>query len=208
MHSLNNGAIFRACSHLRLLLPLAAICLCPSATQSLAQGVTALPHLDVKNLSGAWYEIARYPNRREKECISDSQELVASDDKPRRLQLVDSCTAAKGFAVVHNYTAKIDKQTDGKLRIPTFFPMARPYWVLAMAPDNSWLVIGEASHKALWIFSKTRTLTPATLTQIEGLTTSSGYSTARLVFTPQNDQSTTASLAPTPPAPSAPGVPK
>ena len=186
-----------------LLLPLAAICLFP-IPRLFAQTVTALPHLDVNNLSGAWYEIARYPNKREKECTADSQELVALDDKSSHLQLVDSCTAAKGYAVVHNYTAKIDKQTDGKLRIPTFFPLARPYWVLAMAPDNSWLVIGEANHKQLWIFSKTSTLAPATLTQIEALTTAAGYSTDRLVFSPQKNPSQTAPLTPTPTRASAP----
>ena len=193
-----------------LLLPLAAICLFP-APRLFAQTVTALPHLDVNNLSGAWYEIARYPNKREKECTADAQELVAPDDKSRHLQLVDSCTAAKGYAVVHNYTAKIDKQTDGKLKIPTFFPLARPYWVLAMAPDNSWLVIGESNHKQLWIFSKTPTLSPATLTQIEGLTTSAGYSTARLVFPPQKGLTRTAAQTSAPAsslAQSAVSVPK
>jgi len=165
----------------------ATTCIFLAVPQGFAQSVTALPHLDVNNLSGTWYEIARYPNRREKECAADSQELVALDDKARHLQLVDSCIAAKGYSVVHNYTAKIDKQTDGKLKIPTFFPLARPYWVLALAPDNSWLVIGLANHKALWIFSKKPTLDSATLTQIEALTTSAGYSTAKLVFASQKD---------------------
>jgi apolipoprotein D and lipocalin family protein len=170
-----------------LLCVLASLCAFSTGPQSLAQGVTALPHLNVNNLSGTWYEIARYPNKREKLCIADSLELVALDDKSNHLQLVDSCTAAKGFTSVHNYIAKIDKQTDGKLKIPEFFPLSRPYWVLAMASDNSWLVIGEANHKELWIFSRKPKLDPATLTQIEALTTVAGYSTTRLVFPRQND---------------------
>jgi len=175
----------------------AAFFLFPIGPNSFAQSVTALPHLDVNKLSGAWFEIARYPNKREKLCAADAQELVALDDKARHLQLVDSCTAAKGYSVVHNYSAKIDKQTDGKLKIPTFFPLARPYWVLALAPDNSWLVIGLANHKALWIFAKTPTLDPTTLTQIEALTTAAGYSTATLIFQPQKSYTPITSQAPT-----------
>jgi apolipoprotein D and lipocalin family protein len=178
-----------------VLCVIAALCVFPAGPQSFAQGVTALPHLDVNNLSGTWHEIARYPNKREKLCIADSLELVALDDKSNHLQLVDSCTAAKGFTSVHNYIAKIDKQTDGKLKIPEFFPLSRPYWVLAMASDNSWLVIGEANHKELWIFSKKPKLDPATLTQIEALTAAAGYSTARLVFPRQNDGTSGASQA-------------
>jgi len=184
---------------------MAAFCAFSAGPPSFAQSVTALPHLDVNNLSGAWFEIARYPNRREKLCTADAIELVSPDDKPHRLQLVDTCNAAKGYSVVHNYTAKIDKNTDGKLKIPTFFPLARPYWVLAMAPDNSWLVVGQANHNELWIFSKTPTLSTATLTQIEALTTAAGFSTARLVFSPQNGSSLAASQAasqpPTRPSP-------
>jgi apolipoprotein D and lipocalin family protein len=177
-----------------LLIPLAALCLFPAV--SIAQGVTALPHLEVNNLTGSWYQIARYPNRREKLCVANSLELVALDDKSNRLQLVDSCTVSQGFTLVHNYIAKIDKQTDGKLKIPQFFPLSRPYWVLAMAQDNSWLVIGEGNRKELWIFSRSPKLDAATLTQIEAVTTTSGFSTSKLIFPPQTDG---ASL-PSPPA--------
>jgi len=188
------------------LVLLAALCASPAATTP-AQQVIALPHLDANNLSGAWYEIARYPNKREKVCTGDAQELVTLDDKDRRLQLVDSCTAAKGYTETHNYIAKIDKQTDGKLKIPQFFPFSRPYWVLAMATDNSWLVIGEANHKSLWIFAKTPTLDPATLAVVEAFTTAAGFSTSPLVFSPQKGYTASAAQAVATPVQSKPSAP-
>jgi lipocalin len=100
-----------------------------------AQGVSAIPTLDRKSLTGNWYEIARLPNKREKHCAADPIELIALGDKPQtQLQLVDGCTDVKGYKDQWNFTAASKKKsTSGALKIG-FFPLSRKYWIIATGP--------------------------------------------------------------------------
>jgi lipocalin len=94
---------------------------------------TAVPKLRQLSFTGTWYEIARVPNKREKDCVSRSLVLIALGDKSNQLQFINTCNTAKGFDDTHNYTGR-SKDGSGKLKIPVFFPFSRPYWVLAVGP--------------------------------------------------------------------------
>jgi apolipoprotein D and lipocalin family protein len=99
---------------------------------------------------------------------------------------------------VHNATAKPqDKKnpSDGRLKVMKLWPFTTKYWVLALGPDYGWSLVGSPNHKSLWIYSKSPTLAPDVLAQIEAQAAAEGYPVAKLVLTPQSGQSVT-----TPPA--------
>jgi apolipoprotein D and lipocalin family protein len=146
-----------------------------------AQAVTALPQLDLTHITGAWYEIARLPNKRQKNCVSDAFIEIALADKSHRFQLVDSCRLKTGDMDANNASGKQDKPGTGKLKATFLWPFYQKYWVLALAPDQSWAIVGSPNHKTLWLLSKTTTLPPDTLADLKSQAAAQGYPIAKLV---------------------------
>ncbi len=162
-----------------LILLLLAFPLAPQA-----QTVTAVPKLDLATFTGKWYEIARFPNKREKKCVSDVFNLIAQGEKPTRLQFVSSCKNKGGFAEIRGAIIKAaNKSGDGKLKLVSLWPFSTPFWVLALGPDNAWSLIGSPNHKQLWILAKTPTLDPQVLAEIEAKAAAQGFSPAKLIMT-------------------------
>ncbi len=174
----------RAWPHaLLLLLLFSAAALAPAA----AQTPTPIPHLDFQKIVGSWYEIARLPNKLEKHCASDAVQLYTPSFKPSRFAVVDSCREKDGSIDTRNAKGKAqDKSGDGKLRIAHTWPFYRKFWVLALAPDAQWLLIGSPNHKYLWILAHTPTLPAATLADVKARAAAQGFDISKLVPTPQN----------------------
>jgi len=157
-----------------------------------AQTPTPVPALDDNQMRATWYEIARLPNKREKTCIGDAFELIARGDKFHSLNWVDTCKTKTAYINVHNMTAKPqDKRNpgDGRLKVTTLWLFKAKYWVLALGPNYDWFLIGTPNHKNLWIYSKSPSLSPQVLSQIEAQATAEGYSSAKLILTPQTQPS-------------------
>ncbi len=164
------------------------ICLALLALPLVVEGqtVTPVPKLDLNKFTGTWYEMARYPNKRQKHCTSDAIILIAKGDKTDHIQIVSSCETKTPYADVKNGTGKAqDKSGDGKLKVSYMWPFTSKYWVLAYGEDYSWTLIGSPNHKNLWILSKTPTMKPEVFTEIQAKATAEGFAPAKLVVTQQ-----------------------
>ena len=61
---------------------------------------------------------------------------------------------ADGTTKTSEGEAKIeDKATNAKLKVAFFKPFYRRYWIIDLAVDYSYAVVGEPSRKYLWILS-------------------------------------------------------
>jgi apolipoprotein D and lipocalin family protein len=168
-----------------LALALIATALTIARAQTISP-VSAVTAFNADRIRGTWYEIARYPYNKEKHCVSDARELIAPDYKPTQLLLVDACVTKAGDTEARNLTAVAKKKsTGGEFKVRTFWPFWRKYWILALSPDYSWTMLGSPDHKTLWIFSKSPTLAPDLLAEIEAKAAAEGFPANRLVMTPQ-----------------------
>jgi apolipoprotein D and lipocalin family protein len=152
-----------------------------------AASPTAVPTLDLNRYMGTWYEIARYPVNPEKHCLSDAAVLYSLGDKKNTFQVVTSCAIKDGNSDSWNAKGKIDKNADGKLKISHYLILSKKYWVLAIAPDYSWALVGSPNHKSLWILSRTTTLKPEGLADLEAKATAAGFNIAKLKTMPQHN---------------------
>jgi apolipoprotein D and lipocalin family protein len=59
------------------------------------------------------------------------------------------------------------------------------YWVIGLAPDYRYAVVGEPSREYLWILSRTPALAEQDRKTIDELLRTQGYDPAKLVATPQ-----------------------
>jgi apolipoprotein D and lipocalin family protein len=60
------------------------------------------------------------------------------------------------------------------------------YWVIGLADDYRYAVVGEPSREYLWILARTTRLSPQDRSAIDNLLRASGYDPARLVESPQS----------------------
>jgi len=149
--------------------------------------------LDVARYSGLWYEVANYPNRFQKVCVRDTTaEYSVRDDGT--LRVVNRCATASGASSVDGVARRVGAGAD-KLEV-SFLPAALrwlpigwgDYWVIGLAPDYRYAVVGEPSRQYLWVLSRTPTLAPEDRRTIDALLRERGYDPARLVETAQGSR--------------------
>ena len=161
-----------------------------------AQHATPAPSLDLTRLPGVWFEVARLPDKAEKHCVSDATLLYALNDKPRTIQIVATCRLKDGSSQVRNTSGKsADKipkplrnqpgqPIDGRFNVPGLPLLHHPYWVLALAPDYTWSLVGTPNHKSLWLLSKSPTPPPTLLPELTALASAQGFPVAKLIPVP------------------------
>lgn len=114
--------------------------------------------VDLKRYLGQWYEIARYPNRFQKNCLESSASYTLRDDGD--IEVLNRCTdsetgkhrQAKGHAWV------VDTTSNAKLKVSFFWPFRGDYWIIELGSEYEYAVIGTPNRKYFWILSRTRTM--------------------------------------------------
>ena len=111
--------------------------------------------VDINRYLGTWYEIARYPNRFQKNCLNSKAIYTMRNDG--NINVVNQCSKidepgkikeAKGKAWV------VDKNTNAKLKVSFFWPFSGDYWIIQLSPDYSYAVVGHPERKYLWILAR------------------------------------------------------
>ena len=121
--------------------------------------LATVPHVELNRYVGVWYEIARYPNSFQKGCVGSRATYSLIDDG--KVSVLNECydgsfsgklRSAKGKAWV------VDKETNSKLKVSFFWFFAGDYWIIDLADDYSYVVVGHPKRKYLWILSRTKTM--------------------------------------------------
>jgi apolipoprotein D and lipocalin family protein len=86
---------------------------------------------------------------------------------------------AKGKAFV------VDGSGNAKLRVQFFWPFRGDYWIIDLAPDYTFAVVGDPSRKYLWILSRTPQMDEALYREIVDRTAGKGFDVSKLVRTDQ-----------------------
>ena len=152
--------------------------------------LTTVPSVDLKRYVGRWFEIARYPNRFQKQCsgATTANYTVLPDGK---IEVLNQCRKADGQMDVAKGKAKVaDQSTKAKLRVTFFWPFYGDYWVIGLDPEYRWAVVGEPGRKYLWILSRTAQMSPSDYEQAIGIIRDKGYDPAKLMKTPQRTTAT------------------
>ena len=144
--------------------------------------------IDLARYVGKWYEIARYPNRFEKDCASDvTAEYTRRNDG--KITVTNACRKADGKGKESKGTAKVvDAKSNAKLKVTFFWPFSGEYWVIDLDPDYKYAVVGEPDRKYLWVLSRTSELAPGVYKRILAKVRELGYEPAKLLKTPQGPQ--------------------
>jgi len=171
------------------------VCVLAFAQDDSSKDLRVVPAVDVQRYCGTWYEIARLPNSFQKQCVGDVTATYTLDND--EFIVVNRCRKENGEiaeAVGRARRASSDgPYTKLKVRfapaILSFLPFVwGNYWIIDLADDYSYAVVGEPKREYLWILSRTRTLPDATVRQIMERLVQQGYDLKDLKFTVQGDE--------------------
>lgn len=152
-----------------------------------------VPNVNLEKYSGTWYEIARLPNKFQNKCagyVTATYKLL--DDG--RISVINKCKKEDGSFIEAQGIAKLaDKNgpnTKLKVRfapaILSFLPFVwGDYWIIELAEDYSYAVIGEPKRNYLWILSRKPNIDSLIYKELLSKIKSHGYDISKLIKTQQ-----------------------
>lgn len=175
-------------SHLVLALFVFAVVLHMSVVPTSASGtdtphdspVTTVQEVILERYVGVWYEIARMPNRFQKQCVrGTTAEYTLREDG--RITVVNQCFKKDGSLDDAEGVAEVvDTTSNAKLKVSfvSFLgwrPFWGDYWVIGLDEGYQWAVIGTPDRKYGWILARTPALDESTLEHIFRILEQNGY---------------------------------
>jgi apolipoprotein D and lipocalin family protein len=169
----------------------AAIMMLTPTTLPAATPVRTVPRVDLQRYAGDWFEIARFPNRFQRRCVGDVRASYAlrADGK---VDVVNRCRTEKGVIDARGLARIVDDRSNARLEVrfaPAFLSWLPAvwgdYWVIGLAPDYSWAVVGDPQREYLWILSRTPQLGAEALAAARAAARDNGFDVDRLQATPQ-----------------------
>jgi len=181
-------------NHLRLLAVLIAVTAVLVITSSGNAGESRSPEtvlfVDLDRYVGTWYEIAKIPNRFQKHCRGNTMAEYKIIDE-QQIMVVNSCLDTSGVADRAEGVARIvDPASNAKLEV-SFVSLFGwhlfwgDYWILDLAPDYSYVIVGTPNYRYGWLLSRTPVLSTEIRNRLSERLRSSGYDPAAFVDTPQ-----------------------
>jgi apolipoprotein D and lipocalin family protein len=164
-----------------------------SATPPPAPGpVATVDRVDLDRYAGQWYEVARFPNRFQRQCTGDVRATYVGRPDGR-IDVINECRASDGQTTQAKGVARVVDGSGGarlKVRFApaflSFLPMVwGDYWVIGLGDGYDWAVVGTPDRQYLWILSRTAVLDEARWARALERVRSNAFDDSRLVRTPQ-----------------------
>jgi apolipoprotein D and lipocalin family protein len=161
---------------------------CATTTERLGlPPVRTVSSVDLKKYAGTWYEIAAFPLLAESNCTGVTATYTLREDGE-----IDVLNRCRKFALdgpedaVNGRARVVDRATNAKLQVSFFRPFWGDYWIIDLAPDYSYAVVGHPSRDYLWILARSPQLPADTYAGIvKRLQDDQRYPLDRLVRTVQ-----------------------
>jgi apolipoprotein D and lipocalin family protein len=146
--------------------------------------------LDLDRYAGQWFEIARYPNRFQDSCAGDVTATYERRDDGR-IRVTNRCRRADGSVNGVEGVARVVEGSGNarlKVRFAPAWLSALPfvwgdYWVIGLADDYRWAVVGTPDRKYLWVLARATSLSPEDLVAAMAKIRENHFDPSRLVRT-------------------------
>ncbi len=150
------------------------------------QTLQTVPYVDLKKYAGKWYEIASFPQRFQKRCNCTTAEYTLTDKDYVIVENrcnKDSINGKQSY--VRGKAFVVENSGNAKLKVQFFWPFKGKYWIIDLANDYSYAVVGHPNRKYLWILSRTATMNDITYKQILARIKEKGFDISKIELTKQ-----------------------
>ncbi|MBM4194885.1 MAG: lipocalin family protein [Gemmatimonadetes bacterium] len=150
--------------------------------------VRALDSLDLVRYAGRWHEVARLPNRFQRNCAADATATYELDGDA--IRVINTCRDSAGAAVRAEGRGRLADRRGPASRLKvrfapralSFLPMVwADYWVLDLTEDYSAALVGTPDRAYLWILSRQPSLDAAVYDQLVATAARQGFDVSRIM---------------------------
>lgn len=161
------------------------------AQNNSAKPLKVVPSIDLARYAGTLHEIARLPNSFQKKCVGDVTANYTLLDNGK-FKVVNRCRCEDGtFTEAEGAARKASSNgPNSKLEVRfapaflSFLPFVwGKYWIIDLADDYSYAVIGEPDREYLWILARSPKLDESILQNIFEKVKSNGYDVKNIIIT-------------------------
>ncbi|MFC3615821.1 lipocalin family protein [Lutimaribacter marinistellae] len=181
---------------IRSTLTAATVLFCLSAADVSAAGyrdesveMTTVQALDIPAYMGLWYEIARYPNSFEENCVGVTAEYAQRDDG--KIDVVNTCRKGALDGPVEQAEGVARPAGPGKLSV-SFVPFLSwlpflngDYWVLHVSDGYEMAVVGNPAGSTGWVLARSPEISQEQLDTARQVFSENGYDLTALRMVPQ-----------------------
>jgi apolipoprotein D and lipocalin family protein len=147
--------------------------------------------LDVPAYMGTWYQVAWFPNRFQKQCVSDTSARYRQRDDGR-IEVINRCRLADGrfdeadgIARPAGSTLQDKRLSPATLEVSflpallRWIPAWGSYWVIELADDGRYAVVSEPQRQYLWVLARAPKLSATDEATIRSRLTGLGFDLSR-----------------------------
>lgn len=125
------------------------------SSSATCQELETVQSVDVNRYAGKWFEIASFPQKFQEGCHCTTAEYTATDEGYIIVENRCNRGAIDGPESYIKGKAFITKKSgNAKLKVQFFWPFRGKYWIIDLADDYSYAVVGHPNRNYLWILSR------------------------------------------------------
>jgi len=166
----------------RLRSALLAVAMCAGPAPALAVDLhPPTQKVEVGRIAGRWYEVARLPNKIQKDCQGGTSDWSRTASGYSVIQTCHRGTLASPPTQWKAQARISDPPNDGRIRLSYFGGVLNvEYWVLESRADQGWLLLGTPNGRFLWLMAQKPTLSAAARNHAISRIRQLGYDVAAL----------------------------
>ncbi|MCH2533401.1 MAG: lipocalin family protein [Bdellovibrionales bacterium] len=105
--------------------------------------------VDLNRYAGEWYEIATFPMIFQWGCggAKATYKIIGEN----KLSVLNQCQGFFGVRDIEGVASVVDSSTPAKLEVDFGWGRKGEYWIIDLAQDYSYAVVGNSDKSSLWI---------------------------------------------------------
>lgn len=164
----------------------------PAVVASDSQPLQTIESLDVPRYMGTWYEVAKYPNRFQKQCVRNTS-AEYSLQKDGTVKVLNQCQLASGeMDEAEGQARQLGGVNSPKLEVRfapvwlSWLPMVwGKYWVIDLDAQYQLVAVSEPRQEYLWVLARTPKVDKANYDALLQRLKAKGFDLGRLELSPQ-----------------------
>jgi apolipoprotein D and lipocalin family protein len=158
------------------------------------QPLQTIASLEVPRYMGTWFEIAKYPNRFQKQCVRNTS-AEYSLQKDGTVKVLNRCQLATGdMEEAQGQARQLGGVKSPKLEVRfapawlSWLPMVwGKYWVIDLDPEYQLVAVSEPSREYLWVLARTPQVNQAKYDALLQRLKAKGFDLSKLELSPQGN---------------------
>ena len=137
--------------------------------------------VDVKRFAGTWYSLYSIPTMFDKGSRETTTNYTWNPDKDY-YDVLTKCKKEDGtYKTVKSKLFQVEGSHNAQMKAQFMWPFKVDYWVIDLADDYSYVVVGHPDHKFLFIMSRKPFMSKKTYDELVAKCKAMGYPVEQLV---------------------------